>query len=455
MAPAERERPASRVGPGTDRARVIARGHRRARAPYQKLSTRIPSPAEWLRVMPRPAPCGEGAPDAQQSPTSSGRSQSGRPGTTGAGSSPTWRRPSSMPAGPTRASGCATPSPSSRTAPSASTSLRDLRTTTSSSAKLPAPATRICSSANSQPRPGATRCFAGRRLRTRRGSPPSAAPMTPARARRWRSRRSAAASCSARRAGARRTTYASRCSSRPTGLTTPVARSPPCEPRQTEPARFRSTPRRPPMPPSCQSARATSATPRHTPAPRSNTAAAAPTTYATTIREDAALVTALAERGEFDEARERAGDLIEARARLALAEGDFETAHTYGCDAGARWVAALALAHLGRREEAVVLAETELAQADRFDAPVPVARALLARAVRCRARRPGTRADLPASAGAAERCDRHARIGAAGARARPHARAHGPARRGPRPAPAGTRGRRRGRGLAAGPARSS
>ena len=103
-------------------------------------------------------------------------------------------------------------------------------------------------------------------------------------------------------------------------------------------------------------------------------------TYATTIAS-AALVTALAERGEFDEARERAGDLIEARARLALAEGDFETAHTYGCDAGARWVAALALAHLGRREEAVVLAETELAQADRFDAPVPVARALLARAV--------------------------------------------------------------------------
>ncbi|HEY1518506.1 MAG TPA: LuxR C-terminal-related transcriptional regulator [Solirubrobacteraceae bacterium] len=103
-------------------------------------------------------------------------------------------------------------------------------------------------------------------------------------------------------------------------------------------------------------------------------------TYATTIAT-AALMTALAERGEFDEARERAGDLIEARARLALAEGDFENAHTYGCDAGTRWVAALALAHLGRREEAVVLAETELAQAERFDAPVPVARALLARAV--------------------------------------------------------------------------
>ena len=109
-------------------------------------------------------------------------------------------------------------------------------------------------------------------------------------------------------------------------------------------------------------------------------AGGAAATYATTIAT-AALVTALAERGEFDEARERAGDLIEARARLALAEGDFEAAHTYGCDTGARWVAALALAHLGRREEAVVLAETELAQADRFDAPVPVARALLARAV--------------------------------------------------------------------------
>ena len=204
--------------------------------------------------------------------------------------------------------------------------------------------------------------------------------MTPARARRWRSRRSAAASCSARRAGARRTTYASGCSSRPTGL----------DDARRAIAALRTE------------ANATGSVPLHAAAAAYaaelslrtghvsdaeahartalELAGGAAATYATTIAT-AALVTALAERGEFDEARERAGDLIEARARLALAEGDFEAAHTYGCDTGARWVAALALAHLGRREEAVVLAETELAQADRFDAPVPVARALLARAV--------------------------------------------------------------------------
>ena len=107
-------------------------------------------------------------------------------------------------------------------------------------------------------------------------------------------------------------------------------------------------------------------------------------TPVTTAIATGALVAALAERGAFDEARERAGSLIHARARLALAEGDFESAYADACDAcdaGARSIAAIALAHLGRREEAVALAETELARAERFDAPVPVARALLARAV--------------------------------------------------------------------------
>ena len=46
-----------------------------------------------------------------------------------------------------------------------------------------------------------------------------------------------------------------------------------------------------------------------------------------------------------------------------------------------RSTAALALAHLGRREEAAALADAELALAERFGAPVPIAAALHARAV--------------------------------------------------------------------------
>jgi DNA-binding NarL/FixJ family response regulator len=125
----------------------------------------------------------------------------------------------------------------------------------------------------------------------------------------------------------------------------------------------------------------------------------------------AVLVCALAERGAFDEAREllreRALDdelggmpwestVLHARARLALAEGDFEHALAQARASGARreergrpnptWTpwrstAALALAHLGRRDEAVVLADAELALAEAFGAPVPIAGALHARAV--------------------------------------------------------------------------
>ena len=85
-----------------------------------------------------------------------------------------------------------------------------------------------------------------------------------------------------------------------------------------------------------------------------------------------------------------------ARARLWLAEGDFERAHAEACEAGAlreqqgrrnpswtpwRSTAALALAHLGRCEEAAELADAEVALAERFGAPVPIAHALHARAV--------------------------------------------------------------------------
>ena len=123
------------------------------------------------------------------------------------------------------------------------------------------------------------------------------------------------------------------------------------------------------------------------------------------------LVVALAERGSFDEARQllrarrvqRGGDgrpweigVSDARARLWLYEGDFERSYVEAREVGAlrerqgrrnpawtpwRSTAALALAHLGRRREAARLADLELALAERFEAPVPIGRALHARAV--------------------------------------------------------------------------
>jgi DNA-binding CsgD family transcriptional regulator len=123
------------------------------------------------------------------------------------------------------------------------------------------------------------------------------------------------------------------------------------------------------------------------------------------------LLYALIERGEFDEARELLADqrlddglrstrweigLRHARARLWLAQGDFDRAHAEAGAAGAlrdrqgrrnptwtpwRSTAAVALAHLGRREEAAVLADAEVDLAQRFGAPVPIAHALHARAV--------------------------------------------------------------------------
>ncbi len=123
------------------------------------------------------------------------------------------------------------------------------------------------------------------------------------------------------------------------------------------------------------------------------------------------LVTALAERGAFDEARELLDErrlsgtlgpalwetnVRRARAELWLAEGDYERALDEALALGAlreeqgrpnptmaawRSTAARALAHLGRRDEAVQLADEELALAERFGAPVPIAGALHARAV--------------------------------------------------------------------------
>ncbi len=123
------------------------------------------------------------------------------------------------------------------------------------------------------------------------------------------------------------------------------------------------------------------------------------------------LVCALAERGAFEEAhdllRENGLDgplgqmsweanIRHARARLALAEGDYESALADAMEAGEqreeqgrrnptwtpwRSTAARALAHLGRREEAAVLAEAELRVARRFGAPIPIVGALHASAV--------------------------------------------------------------------------
>ncbi len=123
------------------------------------------------------------------------------------------------------------------------------------------------------------------------------------------------------------------------------------------------------------------------------------------------LVCALAERGAFGEARALLHEhrldgalgqahwetgVRYARARLWLAEGDFERAHREALEAGARlaeqgrpnpaltpWrsTAAVALAHLGRRAEAASLADSELVLAERFGARAPIVRALHARAV--------------------------------------------------------------------------
>jgi DNA-binding CsgD family transcriptional regulator len=80
--------------------------------------------------------------------------------------------------------------------------------------------------------------------------------------------------------------------------------------------------------------------------------------------------------------------LLHARARLLLAEGRFEDAYAAACEAGARgerhgWrsTAAVALAHLARRDEAIALADEELALARSRSAPGAIAGAMVARVV--------------------------------------------------------------------------
>ena len=184
------------------------------------------------------------------------------------------------------------------------------------------------------------------------------------------------------------------------------------------------------------------------------------------------LVRALAERGAFDEAREllrclRAGRRVRAccpgrSASATPARGSrwpkgTSSWHTPKRSRRARcarpraaepslapWrsTAALALAHLGRRDEAAALAEAELALAMRFGAPLPIAGAFHARAV---AEPDPPRASRSASARwrRSPRC-RKPRVGAAAAGARQRARVPRPPRRSARRAAAGAG--RRGRG---------
>ena len=144
MAPAERERlhrESARALIALGASSEDVAGHLLHCRPHED-----PESSDWLG-RPRPAPRG-GARRAQQSPTSSGRSTSGRPGTTAAGSSPTWRRPSSTPAGPTRASGLRDAlAELPRRPPSGSTCLRDSPSTTF----FGADDARNCSRASSTP----------------------------------------------------------------------------------------------------------------------------------------------------------------------------------------------------------------------------------------------------------------------------------------------------------------
>ncbi len=183
----------------------------------------------------------------------------------------------------------------------------------------------------------------------------------------------------------------------------------------------------------------------------------------------AVLVSALTERGAFREAHELlrtrhtpdTASLRHARTRLMLAEGRFEEAHAEAREVGVererqgrpnptwdgwRSTAAVALAHLGRPEEAIALAEAELAPARAFGAPVPIARALAARAVA--EPDPRRRAELSAQAlREARRASHRSRIGEAGARAGRRTRPGGTARSGPRRAsPGAGRGRSGGGG---------
>jgi DNA-binding CsgD family transcriptional regulator len=106
------------------------------------------------------------------------------------------------------------------------------------------------------------------------------------------------------------------------------------------------------------------------------------------------LALALTERGDLAAAREAGGPGL-ARARLLLAEGEYEAAAAEArtCD---RVTFALALAHLGRLAEASAVADEEIALARASGSPTALARALHARTVS--EPNPGRRAGIAATA---------------------------------------------------------
>jgi DNA-binding CsgD family transcriptional regulator len=94
------------------------------------------------------------------------------------------------------------------------------------------------------------------------------------------------------------------------------------------------------------------------------------------------LALALIERGALAEAREVVGS-GPARARLSLAEGDFEAAadQARACGRAGRVALALALAHLGRLDQAAAVADEEVGVARASGSPTALAQALHARTV--------------------------------------------------------------------------
>jgi DNA-binding CsgD family transcriptional regulator len=93
------------------------------------------------------------------------------------------------------------------------------------------------------------------------------------------------------------------------------------------------------------------------------------------------------EQRQLARRRQEAERALREAERL-VGEGRFEEAYAMACQAGAgerrsgwRSTAAVALAHLDRREEAIALAETDLALARSSESPGAIARALVARVV--------------------------------------------------------------------------
>ena len=226
-----------------------------------------------------------------------------------------------------------------------------------------------------------TRCLPARSPRTARGRRSSPAAPTPRRAPGSRSRRWRTATLLD--AAGRRFGYHSPFARwwRPTATRTRAARSPRCASRPPRAARSRCS-----LPPRTRRrARAADGRPQGAAdEARSALELAGGDLDALRGGARAVLVAALAERGALDEARalvDGSPGLRRARVRLWLATGTTSAPTPRRTRASDHATAAVALAHLGRREEAAALADEALARAERFGAPVPLVIALYARAL--------------------------------------------------------------------------